>query len=243
MRRATSAVLLLSFIFAAPAKTCTDIDADASKYKIVIGNLKYTVNGVETSITEDHSMAIRSEMWSRFGNVSENTVPAVCADRFWNEGGNDHVGAFVEGLNDRNVLLELWGEVSEVGADSVKVYKATVCMVLIPVRFHEPGENKIDFCLITLNREGKGDLVTAVTDMILGTEFEIYVYVAHAHKAFQNDEFADAKSFLGKASLTLASAEGKKIDAQLAKNLSDYIAHMNEKILELDPTLSLGGSP
>ena len=243
LTRAGALAVLLVLAVGGPAMPCTDIDADASKYKIVIGKLKYTVNGTETSITKDHSMAIRSEMWSRFGNVSENTIPAVCADRSWNDGGNDHVGSFLDGLNDRNVLLELWGEVSESEVDTVKYYNASVCMVLIPVRHHETGENNIDFCLLSLKREGKGDFVTAVTDMILGTEFEIYVYVAHAYKAFQNDEFATAKSFLGKASLTMDSEEGEKIEAALSENLTQYIDNMTEKILDADPTLGVGGSP
>jgi len=235
--------VLLALFTAVPVLPCTDIDADASKYKIVIGKLKYTVNGAEKSITKDHSMAIRAEMWSRFGNVSENTIPAVCADRSWNDGGNDHVGSFLDGLNDRNVLLELWGDVSETEVDSVKYYTATVCMVLVPVRKYEHGDNNIDFCLLSLKREGKGDFVTAVTDMILGTEFEIYVYVAHAYKAFQNDEFATAKSFLGKASLTMASEQGQQIETKLAENLTQYIDTMEEKIIEADPTLGAGGSP
>ena len=241
--RAGALAVLLVLLVSGPVMPCIDIDADASKYKIVIGKLKYTVNGTETSITKDHSMAIRSEMWSRFGNVSENTIPAICADRSWNDGGNDHVGSLLEGLNDRNVLLELWGEVSENEIENVKYYSADVCMVLIPLRQHEMGENNIDFCLLSLKRVGKGDFVAAVTDMILGTEFEIYVYLAHAYKAFQNDEFVKAKFYLGKASLTIASEKGEEIEASLSEKLIQYIENMNEKILEADPTLGPGGSP
>ena len=61
---AVALAVMIVYGVRASAISCTDIDADASKYKIVIGKLKRTVNGIETSITKKHSMTIRSAMWT-----------------------------------------------------------------------------------------------------------------------------------------------------------------------------------
>lgn len=196
------AIALCDFAFAQSLTGCSGIN-QTTGYKVVLDKLEFKSEAGETQIlTSEYEFEFLLELRSRLKNLFPDTQPkpVLCANRAPNPDGSDFVPDLVRTLNNRDVLLEVWGTIKACKKDGEQALRANISIMIIPVRCYEGSNAQLDFHLLSYPKTTiQGDLETAIVKMAFGTEFDVYTSIAHGIKELKNDSYDKAKKYFSNA--------------------------------------------
>lgn len=179
---------------------CSGIN-QTSGPKVVLDKLEYKSEAGEIKVlTEEFRAEFYLELLSKLQNLFSGTYPkpVLCANRAPKVDGSDFIPDLVTTLNNRDVLLELWGEIKSAKKDGKQTLGASILMIIIPVRYYESSE-QLDFHVLYFPKMERGDLETASKAMAFGTEFDVYTSIANGLKELKNDYYDKAKKYFSNA--------------------------------------------
>lgn len=213
---------------------CSGINQTAGP-KVVVDKLEYQGEAGETQIlTNEYKMEFLLELLSRLGNLFPDTQPrpVLCANRAPKPDGSDFIPALVRTLNNREVLLEVWGTIKAGKRDGKQALGGSIFMMIIPVRHYEGSSAQLDFHLLAYPKKERGDLETASMEMAFGTEFDVYASIAQGIKELKNHSYDKAKKYLANARIQWEKALEEGSLARTATDqhrILEYIKNLEEK--------------
>lgn len=220
--------------FAESLADCSGINSTPGP-KVVLDRLIYESDkGVTKVLTGE--MLLYINMISRLRNLFSEThpEPVLCENRAPKPDGTDFIPDLVQTLNNRNVLLEVWGTIKGSTTDNKQKLGASIYIIIIPIRDDEGIHSKLDFHLLSYPEEQRGDLIPASIEMVLGTEFEVYTSIAHSIKELQNASYDNAQKYLSYARIEWEKALKNNSLAMTATNqdlVLDYIKDLEKRII------------
>jgi hypothetical protein len=225
---------------------CGGIDQTAGA-KVVLDKLEFKGETGNTQIlTSEFECRFIIELNSRLKNLFPDTPPkpVLCANRAPSIDGSDFVPDLVKTLNSRDVLMELWGNIRASEENGEQMLGAYIFMMIIPVSHYEGSSAQLDFRLLSYPEEAKqGSLETAVVNMVLGTEFDVYASIANGIKKLKNGLYDSAKKYFSNARITweIAMRNGSiSSDSAAGQNrVLEYIKGLEEETIRAaadDPT-------
>ncbi len=214
---------------------CSSLDDAADGPKVVVGRIEHTnADGELESLTGKYKMRLLIELTAMLRDLcpAAGPTPVFCEDRAPNMDGTDFNPDFVKSLNNIDVVLEIWGKITETPTGDDIDYGAELCMMLIPVRHYSTGSDDIDHHLLIYTSEGQSTAQGALLDIVYRPEFQIYTLVAYGMKALKNEQYDTAKSYLASASiLWQAAVDGNTLalTATQPEKVSAYIASLEQQ--------------
>jgi hypothetical protein len=244
---ALAAFLAAAAVPSARAQTlagCASI-TNTDGMKIVVSSVECSrADGSRVELTETESYDLQFELASRLGNLCAGSHGVLCSARRPKPDGSSFPQEYVEGLDGRDVLLEVWGRVDEEQAAPGKLYRTDLRIMVFPVRLHPLGgvEPAPFLHALQFPRTEHADAMDALKETLFGPEFETYVLLGHAVKSFRNRRWDEAQSFLSRSRLTFesASANGRLAPTLTnPENVRAYLDGLEREIAkgaESDPT-------
>ncbi len=230
-------IALCDFASAQSLAGCRGIN-QTDGLKVVLDKLELKSEAGTTQIlTSEYEFEFLLELRSRLKNLFPDTQPkpVLCANRAPNPDGSDFVPGLVKTLNNRDVLVEIWGTVKASTENGEQALKANIFMMIIPVRHYEGSSAQLDFHLLSYPKKNvQGDFETAIVKMVLGAEFDVYTSIAHGIKALKNDSYNDAKMYLSNARIQWEKAleKGSLSNSAIDQNLVlAYIRNLEQKTI------------
>ncbi len=242
-----SALRLITFaflfivVFIGPASAqslsgCSGIEGTTGP-KVVLDKLEYRNEAGEIQIlTSDYELELILELRSRLQNLFPDTqpLPVLCAKRAPKPDGTDFIPSLVKTLNNRNVLLEIWGTIKAGKKNGKQALGANILMMLIPVRYYEGSDSQLDFHILSYPKKEEDDLEAASIEIAFGTEFNVYAAIAHGIKALRNNSYDKAKKYFSDARIQWenALADGSLANTPTNQDLIlQYIKNLEQKTI------------
>ncbi len=228
------AITLCHDTFGQSLTDCTGINSTPGQ-KVVLDKLVYESDSGSIKILTGE-MLLMIELISRLRNLFPDAQPqsVLCENRAPRSDGSDFVTNLVETLDNREVLLEVWGTINGSTNDNEQKLGGSIYMMIIPVRNDAGIHSKLDFHLLSYPKEQRGDLISACTKMVLGTEFDVYISIARGLKELQNSSYDDAKKYLSNARIQWERALQKNSLAMTATDqnlILGYIKDLEQRII------------
>jgi hypothetical protein len=214
---------------------CNSLDDAPDGPKVVVGCIAHEqADGELESLTGKYKTRLLIELTAMLRDLcpSANPKPVFCEDRAPNIDGTDFNSDFVKSLNNIDVLLEIWGQITETPAGDEIEYGAELCMMLIPVRHYSSGSDEVDHHVLIYTSEGQSTAQGALLDIVYRPEFQIYTLVAYGMKALKNEQYDTAKSYLASASILWQAAVAGNTLASTATEpemVTAYIASLEQQ--------------
>lgn len=229
-------IALCDLAFAQSLAGCRGINQTVGP-KVILDKLEYKSEAGETKIlTSEYEFEFLLELRSRLQNLFPDTQPkpVLCANRAPNPDGSDFIPDLVRTLNNRDVLLEVWGTIKASKKNGKQTLGANILMMIIPVRHYEGSNAQLDFHLLSFPKAERGDLKTAIVKMAFGAEFDVYTGIAHGIKELKNDSYDKAKKYFSNARIQWEKALEKGSLANTATDQSlilEYIKKLEQKTI------------
>jgi hypothetical protein len=213
--------------------SCAGID-QGNETKIVVSEFKYErPDGSTVELLDDMAIPIRFSVLSRLGNLfsSDEVAEVLCSDRSPRK--EDFDSSYMDILIQRDVLLELWGNISENQSDSADRFTANMTVMILPVGAYDRQFLDMSSHILRFPSTKCDDVETAFSELVLGPQFSIYSYLAMALRAFRDEDYVQANNFITSARLTWESVLDDPQSPQMipeADVVSSYLDNLSDRI-------------
>jgi hypothetical protein len=228
-------IAFCGLLYAQSLMSCTGIDQTAD-LKVVVDKLEYMSETGETKmLTKEYEFDFLLDLRSRLQNLFPGTQiqPVLCANRSPKFDGSDFMPDLVETLNNRNVLVEVWGTINSGKQSGVHTLGAKILIIIIPIRYYEQNA-QLAFHMLSYPKAERGDLEIASRKLVFGTEFDVYTSIAYGMKELKNRSYDKAKKYFSNASIKWKKALEKGTLAETATDkelILEYIKQMEQKTI------------
>jgi len=219
-------------------RACEAIN-NTSGAKVILSQIEYTLSdGTSGIMTDDYDIGIQMAVLQALGNLfdSDEIKSVLCGHRTPKSDGSDFDDSeYVKVLIGRDVLMEMWGKIRERSSASGPSFKADLLIMIMPARAYRDVADGLDFHMLRSTIEQTDDVEEAFVDIAFGDEFEAYLCLAQALRAFANEEFDGAKSYVAKARLVWQAAlEAGRLPSMepTSESVLNHILNLENKIVE-----------
>jgi len=176
---------------------------------------------------------IRFSVLSRLSNLftSDEVAEVLCSDRAPRK--EDYDSSYMDILIQRDVLLELWGNIHENQPDSADRFTAEMTVMILPVGAYDRQFLDMSSHILQFPSTKCDNVETAFSELVLGPQFCIYSYLAMALRAFRDEDYVRASGYITSARLAWESALNDPQSPMMipqADKVSDYLDNLSDRI-------------
>lgn len=207
--------------------SCEGIDA-SSERKIVISKISYEEGISSKRVTDAMFFALTAKISALSMIMSEGQPNIViCSDRSPTIDGSSYNSDEIRKLQNSNVLLELWGDIS-----APQTGMAWLGFIVVPMKYYDTSSKTIGIHRIKFDVDTNSNVNDVIAQVSEGVEIDLFVSLALGIKALKNKEYDLARSHLCNASFNLQEAIAlNKLD-RITVNTELLKNYITEKVKE-----------
>jgi hypothetical protein len=212
---------------------------DESGAKVVLSMIGYSGDPAVASTTakelnDAFYFGVGSSLRSIY-NVTGAVKPdiAQCLSRQPALDRSDFTSDAIEALNEKDVLLEVWGDISTTTVDSKKMFEAVLCFMLIPVCKHTGESEGVGSQTIRYSLESSEPPREFIKRLSSRTEVAVFYLLGSGVKALKNRDYDTAQNSLCTAYLLIAQAEEQNRLGEWMSDVQELKVYMISVVREI----------
>jgi hypothetical protein len=224
-------LFLCGHAYAASLSGCSGIETEGKK--IILDRVEFeSDDGKTLNLAEKYSCEFQMALLSRLRNLfpdSQTRPKAVlCKNRNPEIDGSDFMADLVRSLNNRGVLLELWGKIKAETQNGSQTLGGDIFIMIIPVRSELGSTSPLAFHQLSFPHSNRGALDKASKEMLFGPEFDVYTGIALGIKALKNNSYDEANRYFAHARICWEEAMKNKSLAFSATDQDRILGYIKE---------------